>query len=154
MTDEILGQLPAWAIFCLGVVWLAFQAVTRIVEQKREKERAEVVRRYRESRSPDSDPPPPVTPREATGSYDVRLLLDQDRTTQEILSLARQNDATMRGLAQTLAGQGAVLERMAQTLDRIVTLQEREQETHDALITAQREIAKAVSVLTDHAEIQ
>lgn len=139
---ELASQLPEIGIFALLVIGVVIQFAKWVIERRdKQAERAEI-ERYRKSRVPGSDPPPKFRDEEGTGRHDVRLMLEQDRTTQRILSLTEESAEILRRLAESHQQQGALMVRVVEML-------ERESATHDAILTSQREIAATLRAVAE-----
>lgn len=125
---EAFANLPSWALFALGVVYLAFQFAKWFVSRRTETQRTEAVREYVRRTRPD----------DLGDAQDLRLLLEQDRATQESLSLAREGRDAMARIEGAMAEQTVLLARLAEML-------EQQQRSQAEIAEALRDVAHEVT---------
>lgn len=140
----LLSNLPTWGLLILGVVWLAFQFVGKVLEKHTEKREAMARREYREKRSKERqtahsfDGLSKPRPTEDTGRHDLRTILDEEREREqrlEILGNTRAHTECMQKLVAAETGQAALLQR-------VVSMQEQQGKTLESVAETQRAIVR------------
>ncbi len=148
-------NLPAWALFGLGVLWLTFQFVQKFLEKQTEKRDAAARREYR-ARSKDrltnhsfngkpSVGAPNPRPSEDTGRHDLRAILEEEREREqrlEILGNTRAHADLMQRLVAAETGQ-------ADLLKKVVSMQEQQGKTLESVAQTQKAIVRFLTTPAD-----
>ena len=142
-------NLPAWALFGLGVLWLTFQFVQKFLEKQTEKRDERARLEYRKKRHEErltnhslgggaSVQPAPSRPSEDTGRHDLRALYAEEREREqrlEILGNTRAHADLMRRLVEAETGQAALMQR-------VVAMQEQQGKTLESVAETQKAIVR------------
>lgn len=148
-------NLPAWALFGLGVLWLTFQFVQKFLEKQTEKRETAARREYRKKRSEErltnysldgsSVRPAASRPSEDTGRHDLRAMLDEEREREqrlEILGNTRAHVELMQKLVAAETGQ-------AELLKKVVAMQEQQGKTLESVAETQKAIVRFLTTPSD-----
>lgn len=144
--EGLFEQLPTWGILVLGVVYLAFQFVQKVLDRQGQKREERARKEYRERRgratmvSLDGGPirPEKSRPSEDTGRHDLRSVLEDEREREQRLEIVSNTRQHAEMMGRLVAAEGS----QTQLLQRLVDMQERQDKMMQQLADTQQAIVR------------